>query len=704
MATTSTEREARLSELVHSLMAMLRRRWLTLALVTAIVAGLAITAIMLMPPKYQATASIRIDPSRSPVGKAADNQASLGSEAIETEVSVLNSPDLAREVVKRLNLQADPEFAKGLDSDEKVAQTAEMRLSRVADSVMRHLKVGRDKLTYVIDISFKSRDAAKSADIANAFAETYIATRVNGRIGTATQQADFYRQQLAEAGKALQAAQERVAQYRAATGIVENNTGGTINDQQIAPLSTQLATAEANAAEARSNLNAARRQVAGGGIDSVSAVRNSPVIADLRRQLAEVERSRGEIETRYGPKHPETIKVRDQIAALNQQIRAEASRAVASLQAEADAANAQVASLRSSLRVLKSQQASDTRASATIASYDQDVLSKKAAYDRLAQAADEASQSQRNSIAQAEIVDRAQTPTMPAPPSKAMLAAMALVVAFALGLAAAIVQEMMSNGLRSVADIEDRLGLPMLATLPRVGGRRGTTPAGMLITNPTSMYAEAFRNARASILGVKSRPAPRVVAITSALPDEGKSTAALSLARVSALAGTPTLLVECDVRRAQLRRMVGLNVQQGMVEVMRGQLAPASAIVADEVAGLDLLPVAEPFFSAEDLFGDGRLTRMLAGLRDRYGLIVLDLPPVLGLADARTVAAQADMVVLAVRWGATPERAAEQAVTALQADGTQLGGAIFTMVDPRSDAIGGMFYSGKYAAYYTPAA
>lgn len=704
MATTSTDREARLSELVHSLLGMLRRRWLTLALVTAIVSGLAITLIMLMPAKYQATASIRIDPSRSPAGKAADNQASLGSEAIETEVSVMNSPELAREVVKKLNLQADPEFTKGLNSSSDGVQTADMRLARVTDQVMRHLNVGRDKLTYVIDINFKSRDAAKAADIANAFAEMYISTRVDSRIGTATQQAAFYRQQLAEAATALQAAQERVAQYRASTGIVENNVGGTINDQQIAPLSTQLATAEANAAEARSNLAAARRQVANGGIDSVSAVRNSPVIADLRRQRAEVERSRGEIETRYGPKHPETIKVRDQIAALDQQIRAEAARAVASLQAEADAANAQVASLRASLQGLKSQQARDTRASATIASYDQDVVSKKAAYDRLAQAADEASQSQRNSIAQAEIIDRAQTPTSPAPPRKTMLAAMAIVVAFALGLAAAIVQEMMSSGLRSVSEVEDRLGLPVLATLPRVAGRRGTTPAASLIKNQTSMYAEAFRNARASILGVKSRPAPRVVAITSALPDEGKSTAALSLARVSALAGRPTLLVECDVRRAQLRRMIGRTVEQGAVEVLRGQSTPMAAIVADEVAGLDLMPVAEPFFSAEDLFGDGRLTRMLEQVRDRYDLIVLDLPPVLGLADARTVAAQADMVVFAIRWGSTPERAVEQAVAALQADGAQLGGAIFTMVDPRSDAIGGMFYSGKYAAYYTPAA
>jgi capsular exopolysaccharide synthesis family protein len=698
--------EARLSDLVQAFRSMLHRRWKTLLLTVLGVFGVAAALIMLMTPSYEATARIRIDPSRSPLSTATEEQASLGSEAIETEVSVLSSPELAREVVRRLNLQNDPEFARGIsDSNDGLAISPDERLNRVVQNVMRHLDVSRDKLTYIIGIDFKSRDASKAAYIANSFARIYIETRVNGRIGTAARQTEFYEKQLKVAAHDLDIAQQRSAQFHAQSGIVENGTSGTITDQQIAPLSTQLATAEAQAAEARSNLEAARHQIAAGGLDSVSAVRSSTVIADLRRQRAEVERDQGEIEARYGPKYPASIKVHDQLNALDAQIKAEANRAIGSLQAESAAADAQVASLRASLGSLKGQQATETRASATAASLDQDVANKKAAYDRLAQGAAESSQSQRNSIAQAELVDIAHTPTQPAKPHKSLLLALALLVSCAVGMALIIVLEMLSSGLRRIDEVESRLGLAVLASIPLVKSRRGDrNPAALLLDEQTSMYAEAFRNARSSIVGVKSKDTHKIIAITSTLPDEGKSTTALSLARISALAGSRTLLIECDVRRARLAQTANVQVSAGLVETLHGSIRAVQAIVHDKVPALDMLLVSKPYFSPEDLFGDGRMSDLLASLSQQYSLIVLDLPPVMGLADARTISALADSVVLAIRWGATPAPAVEQALSSLSNDGANVAGAILTMVDPRSEAIGGMFYSKKYARYYAQAA
>ena len=694
-----SETDTRLSDVLRGFRGMLGRRWKTLAIVFVVAAGLGLGLVALRTPKYEAIARVRIDPSRSPGTTVGEDQTSLGSEAIETEVAVLNSPELAREVVKRANLQTDPEFSRGTTGSDGTPQAIGDRLNRVTAEVMRHLAVGRDKLTYIIAVKFVSRDAAKAASIANAFANTYIETRVDARIGTAARQGEFYRRQLAVASAELNAAQQRVGQYRAATGIVQSGAGGTITDQQVAPLSSQLATAEAAAAEARSNLSVARSQIANGGLDAVSAVRSSTVISDLRRQRAEVERNRGEIEARYGPRFPESIKVHDQLNALDKQIRDEAERAIGSLQAESSAADAQVASLRATLRTLRGQQAGDTRAAATAASLDQDVANKKQAYDRLAQQAQETTQSQRNSIAQAEIVDRAVTPTAPAPPSRTVLAILALVIAGALGTAAAIIQEMLSSGLRTTNDMEGRLGLPLLASIPRVARRMGP-PDASLLSDRTSMYAESIRNARSSIVGVKGNASCKVIAITSAIPGEGKSTAALSLARVSAMAGSATLLVECDVRRAQLGRMTGITSSTGLVEVLRREATVDQAIAHDQVALLDLLLVAKPYFTSEDLFGDGRLAALLDKFRGSYKLIVLDLPPVLGLADARTIAAQADDVVLAIRWGKTPVPAVEQVLASLRADGAHVTGALFTMVDPKAEAMGGMYFSGKYAGYY----
>ena len=703
--------ETRLSDVLLSVRAMLRRRWLTLALVTAIIFAIAVAVILSMTPTYEATTRVRIDPSRNPLSSATTEQVDLGSEAIETEVSVLSSPELARNVVRKLNLQDDPEFRKGLKSDDGGALPGDQLLNRVTDNVLKRLSVDREKLTYIIAIKFKSESAAKAARIANAFAESYIDTRVGSSRGTATQQAEWFRQRLEAMGDELRKAEANVAQFRAKAGIVQggNGSAGTITDQQIAPLSTQLATAESEAAEARSNLQAARAQIARGGLDAVSAVRSSPVISDLRRQRAEVMRSLGEVEGRYGERHPESIKVHQQLAALDEQIKAEANRAVGSLEADANAASARVDSLRNTLKGLESQQASNTRSAAIAAGLDREVATKQAAYDRMAQLSLESTQGARNSIGQAEIVDAATPPTAAARPHKPTLLGLALVVALALGFGTIIVLEMLASGMRSIADIETHFGVQVLAALPRVGrkrlfARRQISPAASLVSNPTSMYAESLRNLRTSLLGPKSSAAkPGVIAFTSALPNEGKTTTALSFARTLAMAGGKTLLIDCDLRRAFVRQTIGAQISTGLVEVLQGKTSADQAIIPDEVEQLDLLLVARPHFTAEDLFGGEAMSRLLASVRGAYDHIVLDLPPVLGIADTRTIAIQSDVVAFVVRWGSTPANAVDIALSSLLAVECAVKGAIYTMVDPSSEALSALYYSRKYSGYYTEA-
>lgn len=711
--TEAPEYEARLSDLLASARAMLRRRWLTIMLVTAAVLAAGIAAILSMTPRYEAVARVRIDPSLNPLSGQGD-QADLGSEAIETEVTVLSSPDLARDVVQKLKLQNDPEFTQTLRDEETAGPiSAAERLNMVTDEVLAHLNVGREKLTYILAVRFESRDPLKAARIANAFAQTYIETRVGLRMGSATRQADFFRQRLGEMEAESRRTDAQLAQFRAANGLVQSGGNGNITDQQVAPLSTELATAQSNAAEARSNYAAARAQIATGGLDAVSAVRSSPVIGDLRRQRAEVTRNLGEIDARYGPRHPESIKVNEQLGALDAQIKAEANRAVGSLEAEARAADARAASLRGTLRSLAGQQARNTRASAIAAGLEQQAATKRAAYDRMSQLSLESTQSVRNSIAQAEIVDAAQPPQTPAAPRKAALGALAAVTALSIGFGAGIVQELLAAGIRSVADLQSRSGLNVLAVLPRLGKRRfwrrKVSPAQSLLSDPTSMFAEALRNARTSIIGVRSGSSPAVIAVTSALPGEGKTTTALSLARIVAMNGSRTLLVDCDLRRAQLRSVAAQpvlanSVKGDLVAVLRGEAALEQSVVSDAVEGLDLLTVSAPHFTAEDLLGGEAMKALLAKARAAYRFVILDLPPVLGVADTRTVAAQADAVVFVVKWGSTPPAAIETALASLRADGTKVLGAIFSQVDPNSEAIGGTYYSKQYAAYYTRAA
>lgn len=694
--------EGRFSDLIITIRDVLRRRWLTLALVSVAVFVAGVALVSLMSAKYTATTSLRLDPARNPLSPGAnDAQQALSPEAIETEVGFIRSKDRARQVVRKLHLLNDPDYTRSLD--EKAAgggMTPAQREDAIASNLLDSLSVARDKLTYVLNISFTSRNAAQSARIANAFAAAYIEARIGSSASTARQQSDFFQQRLDQLGAEVQAADERVAQYRARAGIVGSGaTGGTIVDQQVAPLSSQLATAESDAAAARANLSAARGQIGRGDLDTVSEVLSSPVIVDLRRQRAEVLRNMGEVQARYGDKHPESIRVRDQLAGIDKQIKDESTRVVGSLQATAAAADARAGSLRGAMGRLEGARASNARDSVIADSLERQAAAKRAAYERLSQLSLSSTQAAQSSIAQADIVSRAEPPSRPTSPNKPLLYALALIVGLASGTGTIAVQEMLVRGMRTVDDVERELGIPMLAAIPRVAGSQN--PADLLLDKPTSLFSEALRIARASILGVRSAKTVQVVAITSALPSEGKTTTALAFARTLAINNARTLLLDCDVRRAALRPLVReARAVPGIVEVLHGEATLDQAITPGDVPGLDQLLVSEPYFSSEDLFGTGAMEKLLRDLRGRYDMIVLDLPPLVGLADGRFLAVLADATAMVIKWDSTPAAAAAAALNSLKADEANVVGVIYTMVDSAAEAIGGLYYSKKYASYY----
>ena len=705
----SEETEGGLSDLVTIVRDVVRRRWLTMAAVAIAVMAIGVGLVFMMKPKYTAAASVRIDPSRNPLAAAnQDTQATLSPEAIETEVSVLSSIDLARDVVRRLHLERDPEFVNPKAQEPGAGSlTPKEREDDAAELVKQHLGVNRDKLTYILSIRFTASNAVKAARIANAYAEEYIDTRVGSKAGTAQRQTAFFQRQLAVLGRQVEAADAQVAQYRARNGIVgssaANAGGGTIVDQQVGPLSGELATAESEAAAARANLNAAGQQVAGGGLDTVSAVLSSPVITELRRQRAEVERNMEEVNARYGAKHPESLRVRDQLTSIDSQIKDESNRVVGSLRAAANAAEARSASLRSSMNRLEGERATNTRNSVMADSLERQASAKRAAYERLSQMSVDSSQAAQNSIAQAEIVDRAQPGDAMSSPNKPLMLALSLLVGLGAGAGTVAVQEMLVSGMRTVSDVETQLGVPLLAAVPKVP--KMANPADLLLDKPTSLFAESLRIARASILGVRSKQALRVIAITSALPSEGKTTTALAFARTLAGNNAKTLLIECDVRRAAMRALVGkAPTGPGIVEVLHGDVSAQEAITPGDLPGLDHLLVQAPYFSSEDLFGAGGMEALLNEMRERYDLIVLDLPPLVGLADGRFLAVLADATALCVKWDETPPAAATAALSWLTSDEANPIGVIYTMVDPGAEAMGGLYYSKKYSAYYQAAA
>jgi uncharacterized protein involved in exopolysaccharide biosynthesis/Mrp family chromosome partitioning ATPase len=697
--------EGRLADLVIMVRDTVRRRWKTMAAITLAIFVAGVALVMMMTPQFEATARIQIDPSRNPLAKSpAETNATLTPEAIETEVSVISSLDVAQKVVKKLKLTNDPEFSKAVNEQSGVAMSESERTAAIAGALLNKLSVSRDKLTYIIQVKFRSRDPIKASRVANAFAEGYLETKIDSKAGTARSQVDWFRSRLDKLGREVREADAKVAQYRASAGIISGGPGmttGTIADERVGPLSGQIATAESQAAAAQAQLAAAKTQASRGGLDSVSEVRSSPVVAELRRQRAQLLRDIGEVQARYGEKHPESVRIRGQLETVDAQIKDEGNRVLGSLQADAAAKEAQVSSLRGSMSGLEVERAQNTRAAVLADSLERESTAKRAEYDRLSQMLLESTQAAQNSIAQAEIVGRAEVPAAPASPNKPLLFALSLIVGLAAGGGTIAAQEMMVTGLRSANDVETQLGVPLLAAVPKVG--KDVSPADLVVEKPTSLFSESLRIARASILGVRSDRPSQVIAITSALPSEGKTTTALAFARTLAIGNAKTLLLECDVRRAVMRGMTGNDNEgaPGIVEVLHGDATLQQAIrPSSAVANLDQLFVTSPFFSSEDLFGGDKMRELLKGLATRYDKIVLDLPPLIGLADGRFLAVLADVTVMVVKWDETPTNAVVSAMNWLRSDGANPVGAVFTMADTQAEAIGGLYYSKKYSSYY----
>ncbi|CAN5616427.1 polysaccharide biosynthesis tyrosine autokinase [soil metagenome] len=698
--------EARLADVLRSVQDVLRRRFIVLIAITLGITAIGVILTFMITPSYQGVTRIQIDPSRNPLAKAPNEaQAQLATEAIETEVAVINSLDVARLVVKRLGLINDPEFGGGPPPPGKAPPTPEAKLEAVAINVNGHLNAARDRLTYIMVIRFNSRDAKKAARIANAFATAYLDQKVGNKIGTAERQGVWFQNRMDELAADVRAADEKVADYQARAGIVTggSNAQGTIVDQQVGPLSLQMAAAESVAAEARSKEISARKQVARGTLDSITDVRESASIVDLRKQRAMIIQSLKEIEVRYGSKHPEMMKARDQLAAVDQQIRDESNRVLRSLDADATAAEARAASLRGSMNQLVQTQADNARASVIAAGLQREADSKHAAYDKMSQLVLESRQAAQNSIAQAQIIDTAETPASPSWPNRPLLFLLSLIGGLGAGIAVITTQELTVTGIRSIDELESELGVPVIAAIPNV--RKTKRPADLLIDKPTSQFAESIRNARASIIGVRGETRPKIIAVTSALPNEGKTTTALALARTMALNGDRTIIIDADVRRAQLRHVVETSpTDPGLVELLHGEVTIDGAVRASGLANLDQIIVRKPHFTSENLFGNDLMPQLLEHLSSKYDAIILDLPPLVGLADGRFLAALADTVVLVVKWDATPRHAVNAAASWLRSDGANLVGTIFSMVDTSSQGVGAYYYySKKYSAYYQEA-
>jgi capsular exopolysaccharide synthesis family protein len=257
-------------------------------------------------------------------------------------------------------------------------------------------------------------------------------------------------------------------------------------------------------------------------------------------------------------------------------------------------------------------------------------------------------------------------------------------------------------------EVEQRVGARALVAIPALRGKhfknmpkRHRTPTMYLLTKRLSPFAEAFRVLQTAIQ-LADRPNRKVVAITSAMPGEGKTTLSLGLARVAAMGGQKTIIVDCDIRIRAINTLLGINPQGGLQDVLAGKRGWREVVGRDEPSGAHVLPASG--LTSKDIFGTGALEELIRELAAEYDLVVLDCPPVFAVADARVIGSLADSVVIAARSGKTPARAIRAAIEQMELAGANVLGVALNLVDirrGRRSFYDGVYYSKAFTGYYT---
>ena len=737
-----SEPVAREDDELNRLIAILRRRArLLVSVVILVLAGVLIVTSQ-TPRRYTADATVMIDSRKRDVSDIQQVMADLpaNSDAVDTEVEILKSRTLAGRVVDALHLDQDPEFngalrppsafsqalsaaanfikgvfsgrpSKPSGADQLALTDVQRSIARdaVVDQVLGDLTVKRSGTTFVIDIGFTSRDPAKAAQIANAFADKYLLEQLEAKLD-ATQQATLWlNQRLAELQPQVESAQAAVEQYKAQHGLLAS-VGSSLTEQEISNLNTELDQAKADMAEKDARVRSAQTDAGSGSNgENLTGSLSSATMMQLRGQQATASSKVADLQTKYGPKHPEVQRAERELADINAAIAQEVSRNVANLQSESDVAHQRVASLEGSLSGAKGTLVGNNAASVELADLQRRADASSTLYDSLLGRAKEISVDQGNEQSDARVVSHAKIPLGPSSPNQQLNLTLGLVFGLALGGAAVFLMEALDSGLTTSEDVERYFGLPHLGAIPLMQSTmRGKTrakirsalPHDHLVEAPLSAFAESFRNLRASILFSKVDAPVRVIAITSALPGEGKTTTAVCLARSMALSGSKVVVVDCDLRRRSISKALEETREHGLIELLQGVATLDDVLIPDGLSEAQFLPLAESAYTPKDLFGSAAMDRLLEDLRHRFDYVLLDTAPVIPVSDTRVLAPKADVVVFLAQWRRTPRKAIRAAMDLLTSVGADVAGIALTLVDVRGQARYGYGDAGYYYEHY----
>lgn len=725
------------------LLAAARRQWRVVALcvILGLVGGGAylITAV----PRYTASTSILIDRSNGQIVQ----QLSTINGSIDDEASILSQVELFKSeaiglaAVDKLKLQDNAQFmAEGQSLLAPVRAAIQELLQTIGMSnastdalmdpqekarrsalaiLLDKLDVTRAGRSYVLEASFTSTSPALSASVISAVAEAYLNDKLDAKYEATRRAGSWLQDRIEELRQQSLTSDMAVQRFRAENGLVQAG-GKLVSDQQLAELNSALIVARADTARAQARYDRIQQIIASGQSDAlVTDALDSSVINTLREKYLDASKREADISKRLGKDHIQAIRLRQEMGEYQRLMFDELGRIAESYQSELEVARSRERNITEGVSNATSVSVTANETQVQLRELERASETYKNLYQTFLTRYQEAIQGQSFPVTEARVISKAVPPSQPSSPKKVLVLALSFLLGGALGTGIGAFREFRDRFFRTGDQIRDVLGLEFLGAIPLVKSisvaktdlpsrkdidfRRSITR--QIVDHPLSSFAESLRAARIAI-DVRIPKKGKVVGIVSTLPSEGKSTVSVNLAQLLAQAGK-TILIDADLRNPGATRATAQHAQAGLLEVLLDGRPYQELLLHDDKTGLDFLPavVLRRVTHSADLLSSAKMGELLASLAQEYDYILLDLPPIGPVVDARAAARRIDGFLVVVEWGKTARKVVRDTILADPLVAEKCLGALLNKVDTDRmkfyrDYGSSEYYQGRYSSYY----
>jgi capsular exopolysaccharide synthesis family protein len=587
------------------------------------------------------------------------------------------------------------------DSASTVDGTESATQSRVIDAFLKGLAVSPIRNSRLVDVSYRSPDAALSSRIANALARQYIEQNLEFRFLATKEATQFLTDRTAEQRKTLEKSEQALQQYREKTGAMALEDRQNIVVQRLADINAAVTKARTERIEKESVYNQIRAiQTDRAAIDTFPAILNNTFIQQLKGQLNELQRQQAQLAEKLGARHPEMLKVQSAIDTTETRINAEVQKVVQALRNDYLAAQSNERSLQASLDQQRAEAQELNRASIQYGVLQRDATSNQSMFTGLLERSRETGISGELKTSNIRVVDPAETPRRPASPNKVTNLALAIFGGAFLGIGLAFFFEYLDSRIKQPDEIKSQLGLPFLGMIPSFNPKDTTGPP-LIGNGMPNEFSEAFRGIRTNVLFSSADAGSKSIVVTSTGPGEGKSVVSANIAMSIALAGPRVLLIDADMRRPKTHELFGVGLEPGLSNVMVGDAKASETVKRTLTPNLWILAAGKLPPNPAELLGSRRFKDFMATLGEHFDWVIIDSPPVMAVTDASIIAHSATGVVFVVGAEMTNKGAAKAALEQLDAAKAKYVGGILNRVDVhRNPYYYARHYRREYQNYY----